>query len=429
MKLKLPEIAENKKIALAVSGGTDSMALLWLFKTEYKGSFYVINVEHGIRGEASVSDSRFVEDFCRKHEIEFKGFCVNAPEYAKEKRISLELAARELRHAIFSAEIEKGFCDFVATAHHKNDQAETVLLRICRGTGIYGLQGIAPVKNFLIRPLLNYSKTELSEYLSENDIPHCNDETNEFDNITRNYFRLNVIPKIEKKFPQFCDSVTRLTRAATEAEDFARSLIDEPIKTTSGGYKIKMPFKHPYLFKKEIGLCFEKSGVIQDVEERHFELILNLASDSNGKRLDMPFGITVYKESDGLAFEKKNDKESLVLPLSNIFTDSEFGRFFKLSKVDEKTDGLKCDWDKIPKTAVLRYRKDGDKFTKFGGGTKNLGDFLTDKKIPLRLRDNLLVIANENDILLIVGVEISDKIKIDENTKTVLSVKGENNVR
>ena len=117
------------------------------------------------------------------------------------------------------------------------------------------------------------------------------------------------------------------------------------------------------------------------------------------------------------------------MPLSNIFADSEFGRLFKLSKVDEKADGLKCDWDKIPKTAVLRYRKDGDKFTKFGGGTKNLGDFLTDKKIPLRLRDNLLVIANENDILLIVGVEISDKIKIDENTKTVLSVKGENNVR
>lgn len=428
LKLHLPEAAENKRIALAVSGGTDSMALLWLFKTEYKGDFYVINVEHGIRGEASISDSKFVEDFCKKHDIPFKGFFVNAPEYATENHVSLELAARELRHKIFADEIKNDFCDYIATAHHKNDQAETVLLRICRGTGIYGLQGIAPVKNFLIRPLLEYTKSDLAEFLKENDVPHCNDETNEFDNITRNYFRLNVIPKIEKKFPKFADSVARLTRAATEAEEFARNFIDEPIKTY-GGYKIIEPFKHPYLLKKEIGICFEKLGVIQDVEERHLDLILNLCNDLCGKRLDMPFGVTVYREGDGLAFEKKAESDSVEIPLAQIFTDERFSDVFKLIKKDDAETGLKCDWDKIPKAAVLRYRKDGDKFTKFGGGTKNLGDYLTDKKIPLRLRDNLLVIADENDILLIVGIEISDKIKIDENTKTVLSVKGENNVR
>ena len=432
MELKLPEIVKGKKIALAVSGGTDSMALLWLFKTCYDGEFYVVNVEHGIRGEASLSDSKFVEEFCFKHNIAFKGFSVDAPKYANEKRISLELAARELRHAIFKNEVENGFCDFVATAHHANDQAETVLLRICRGTGINGLKGILPLKGYLIRPLLSYTKAELSEFLKENGIPHQNDETNEFDNVTRNYFRLNVIPKIEKKFPSFSNSVARLVRSATEAEDFCRSLIDEPT-SVNGGFKIFAPFKHPYLFKKEIAACFSKLGVEQDVEERHFDLILSLALEEAGKRLDMPFGVSVYKESDGLTFQKKAIVDSVSVPFEKVLSDGYKGVTFSIEPFDGSrrivADGLVCDFDKIPKTAVLRHRQDGDKFTKFNGGTKNLGDFLTDKKIPLRLRENLLVIADENDILLIIGVEISDKIKIDENTKYVLEVKGENNVR
>lgn len=432
---------DDKKVALAVSGGADSMVMLYLFMNNYKGEFFVVNVDHSIRGTSSVSDSDFVEDYCKKNGVKIKRFKVDALGYAKEKRISTELSARILRREIF----ESLDCDYIATAHHKGDLAETVLYRIARGTGLSGLKGIVWQTGKFIRPLLDFSKEEILDFASKNNIPYVTDETNLIDDADRNFLRLNVLPLLKERFPSFENSVLRLALAAVEADDYLNGVISKPVKT-EGGYMIKKPFKHPFLLKKEILLCFKLLGVEHDVEERHLNAIVKLTKNSNSKRLDMPYLVTVYLEKDGLVFAKEgygdrpllcgvDFKESINLSeaLKNeklkeelsikVLSSDEFKSEFKNGK---PKGFLYCDLDKFPSGTVLRFRRDGDSFEKFGGGTKSLGDFLTDKKIPARLRDNLLVFAAGNDILLIKDIEISEKIKTDFNTKRILVVGGKN---
>ena len=432
---------DDKKVALAVSGGADSMVMLYLFIKEYKGEFFVVNVDHSIRGISSVSDSDFVEDYCKKNGVKIKRFKVDALGYAKEKKISLELSARLLRREIF----DSLDCDFVATAHHKGDLAETVLYRIARGTGLSGLKGIVRQTGKFIRPILNCSKQEILDFAAQNNIPYVTDETNFSDEADRNFLRLNVLPLLKERFPSFENSVLRLALAAVEADDYLNGVISEPIKT-EGGYMIKKPFKHPFLLKKEILLCFKLLGVEHDVEERHLNAIVKLTKNLNSKRLDMPYLVTVYLEKDGLVFAKegygdrpllcgvdfkeginlsealKNEKLKDKLSLKVLSAD-EFKSEFESGKLK---GALYCDLDKFPSGTVLRFRRDGDSFEKFGGGTKSLGDFLTDKKFPARLRDKLLVFAAGNDILLIKDIEISEKIKLDFNTKRILVVGGKN---
>lgn len=432
---------DDKKIALAVSGGADSMVMLYLFMNNYKGEFFVVNVDHSIRGTSSVSDSDFVEDYCKKNGVKIKRFKVEALGYAKEKKISTELSARILRREIF----ESLDCDYIATAHHKGDLAETVLYRIARGTGLSGLKGIVWQTEKFIRPLLDFSKEEILDFAAQNNIPYVTDETNFSDEADRNFLRLNVIPLLKERFPSFENSVLRLALASVEADDYLNGVISKPVKT-EGGYMIKKPFKHPFLLKKEILLCFKLLGVEHDVEERHLNAIVKLTKNSNSKRLDMPYLVTVYLEKDGLVFAKegygdrpllcgvdfkeginlsealKNEKLKEELSIKVLSSD-EFKSEFKNGK---PKGFLYCDLDKFPSGTVLRFRRDGDSFEKFGGGTKSLGDFLTDKKIPARLRDNLLVFAAGNDILLIKDIEISEKIKTDFKTTRILVVGGKN---
>lgn len=432
---------DDKKVALAVSGGADSMVMLYLFIKEYKGEFFVVNVDHSIRGISSVSDSDFVEDYCKKNGVKIKRFKVDALGYAKEKRISTELSARILRREIFVS-LD---CDYIATAHHKGDLAETVLYRIARGTGLSGLKGIVRQTGKFIRPILNCSKQEILDFAAQNNIPYVTDETNLIDDADRNFLRLNVLPLLKERFPSFENSVLRLALAAVEADDYLNGVISEPIKTEDG-YMIKKPFKHPFLLKKEILLCFKLLGVEHDVEERHLNAIVKLTENVSSKRLDMPYLVTVYLEKDGLVFAKegygdrpllcgidfkeginlsealKNEKLKEELSIKVLSSDE-----FKSEFESGKPKGfLYCDLDKFPSGTVLRFRRDGDSFEKFGGGTKSLGDFLTDKKIPARLRDNLLVFAAGNDILLIKDIEISEKIKTDFKTTRILVVGGKN---
>lgn len=435
---------DDKKVALAVSGGADSMVMLYLFIKEYKGEFFVVNVDHSIRGISSVSDSDFVEEYCKQHSVKIKRFKVDALKLAKEKKISLELSARLLRREIF----DSLDCDFVATAHHKGDLAETVLYRIARGTGLSGLKGIVRQTGKFIRPLLDFSKQEILDFASKNNIPYVTDETNFSDEADRNFLRLNVLPLLKERFPSFENSVLRLALAAVEADDYLNGVISEPIKTEDG-YMIKKPFKHPFLLKKEILLCFKLLGVEHDVEERHLNAIVKLTENVSSKRLDMPYLVTVYLEKDGLVFTKEGydcdsarsildgvdfkeginlfdalEDEKLKDKLSlKVLSADEFKSEFESGKLK---GALYCDLDKFPSGTVLRFRRDGDSFEKFGGGTKSLGDFLTDKKFPARLRDKLLVFAAGNDILLIKDIEISEKIKLDFNTKRILVVGGKN---
>lgn len=467
---KLKGELSGKVVAVAVSGGRDSMALLDLFRKS-KLNFFAFNVEHGIRGEESKSDSRFVEDYCKKRGIRFKGVSVDAISYSKKMRLTLETAARELRYSEFSNLLSAGECDFVALAHHEDDDAETILMRLCRGTGLKGLCGMEFSKRGYLRPLLGFSRQDIDDYIEKNSVPFVDDSSNLITDANRNFLRLEVVPLIEQRYPSFKRSLIRLKKNAAETEDFVSKFVREPERVYKYALKIALPFPHDAVLKREVLLAAQNLGVFQDIEETHLNTICALKENDTAKRINLKHGLTAYKEPDGIliALEDNFDKSERGFEMSEQTINGGFYRYFvksvsvepsnneflKLQKLyknhfdedfniecqggekpfDLVSDSTNCgcllkfetstlcfDGDKIPKNALIRYKKEGDTFTKFGGGTKSLGDYFTDKKITLYERERIPVLAVGSDILMIFGVEISDKIKITENTKRIFKV-------
>ena len=427
-------IFKGKKVGIALSGGRDSMCLLSVLK-DAGITPIAIHIEHGIRGEASISDMHFVEDYTKQHGIELKTYRVDAPKLAKEKNISLEQAARLARYDIFEKLIKDEVVDCIALAHHANDQAETILMRILRGTGIRGLEGMQIISGNYVRPLLEYTREDINDYVSANNIPYVEDLTNAEDIYTRNFLR-QEIAKLKEKYPNIEESFLRLARNANDAEDFISKYVPEPV-VEDGTSTIKISdLKDRAIASRLIQKAMRYIGVFHDVEEKHIEAILDLAEKENGSKRELTHGVDAYKEEDKIVFTKRIEKVDINVSFKDVIDGNILN--YNVSKLKDVPDNnslriiqgnymnltktIYLDSDKIPQDAVVRNRQDGDIISKFGGGTKSLGDFLTDKKIPLRLRDKIIVCAKDNDVLFIFGVEISAKVAIDSNTQSVIKI-------
>jgi len=409
---------KNSKIALALSGGRDSMALAYALKAQGT-PFFAINFEHGIRGDKSVKDSQFVKTWCKKNGVECLSITLDTPTYAKEKGLTIEQGARELRYFHFDKLLQEGRCDYIALAHHNDDQVETILMRLFRGTGVRGLKGMSEVSGKYVRPLINYTREDIDKYVNENNIPFVEDETNKDEGYTRNYIR-SQLKELKKRFPTIGESIARLSRSATEIDEYLLAQIGD-IEMIDGECSMDVDeFDTPATAKRKILAIFEKLGVRQDVEERHYPLIFDLANAENGKKIDLPHGIVAHKDGEKVVFSTlttPDDMEEIPFEcktIEGVITVTPVDKF-------EKGDDLVIDLNKVPKQAVLRHPREKDKIRKFGGGSKSLGDFLTDKKVPLRKRKDLIVLAsapsgykNSNEILFVLGVEISADLKVDE---------------
>ena len=419
----LIEALIHEPVAVGVSGGSDSMALLHFAKTNGFENFFVINFEHGIRGESSVRDSEFVSDYCKDNGITCRVVRLDTLAKAKESGMSTEEAARKLRYDYFDEILKKGVCKYVLLAHHRRDQAETVLMRILRGTGITGLEGIKPINNGIVRPFLNVGKNEISEYIAENGIPFVDDETNYTSDYTRNFIRNEVFPLIKLRYPKVEDSLIRLADIASGINKYLES--EAEVKEYDNDTVAIGIDCDSEIFKKAVRQAYVRLGINQDIEYRHYELLLKLRNSNNGASLDMPFFTKAYKEYDNIVITKNTDYEKYEIPFKLPFYVTVSGYKVRIEAAGENIDlknGLYFDSDKVPENAVLRNRKREDYIVKFGGGRKSLGDYFTDKKIPVRLRDKALTLACGNEILFIAGLAISDKIKIDDKSQNIYKI-------
>ncbi len=420
-------INKGEIIGVALSGGSDSMALLYFLSEQTKFfpfSVVAINVEHGIRGESSKQDSLFVENYCKEKGITLYSYSVDAVKKASEEKLSLEQAARILRYECFNHCLQNKKCDKIATAHHKKDNAESVLFNVFRGTGLKGLAGINEnFENKIIRPFLSIDKQEIDEYIKTHDIPFVTDQTNFCDAYKRNYIRLNILPVIEKAFPDYQDKIYNLSVIAKEEDDFLEELAKEFVIVENNNAFIKLPIKKA-LFNRACVLCLKGLGVKKDWTKAHIDACYLLTEKENGARLNLLDGVLVIREYDKICFYKEQQSFALNIP----FLEQEFsfnGEAYIIEKVafaPDLKDGLYIDGDKLPKGATIRTKLDGDLFTKFNGGTKKLNDYLTDKKIPLRVRNTLPLIAFENTVYAIFGVAISDKAKVEKETQTIYKI-------
>jgi|AGTN01.2.fsa_nt_gi tRNA(Ile)-lysidine synthetase, N-terminal domain len=412
-----------KKIGAAVSGGADSMVMLDLL---LKGpcSVTVINVDHGIRGENSERDSAFVAGYCRERGVKCLLYKVDAPDFAEREGVSVELAARILRYDVFDGLLSYGTFEAVALAHHMDDRAETVLMRLFRGTGVRGMRGITD-RNGFIHPLLNHTKKEILKYAKEQNIPYIQDETNSDSKYTRNFIRNELLPLVETRFPAARETIARTAENMEEVEDF---LLSEATKTYKENGVLFLPLstlsRHPAIAKKSVAEALREAGILQDAEETHLNSILNLRNLPNNSVINLPFGMDVIREYDRLSFTVRKPRIKFREPFS---LDAEYvfgGLRYSFKKADKISEGV-FDATKIPEGAIVRTREDGDIFKRLGGGSKPFNEYLSDVKIPMRERNFVLVIARDKKILAAAGrsvTAVSADLKVDEGCGNIYRI-------
>ncbi len=436
MEKILDFIKQNKLIkpgdvvGVGVSGGVDSMSLLHFLhanKELLDIDVVAIHVNHGIR-EESDDEARFVVQKCREMGVRVYKFSIDAPKIARERKLSLETAAREGRYGVFDAFVRKDIVDKIALAHHSSDQAETILMHIFRGCGVSGAKGMEPIRDGIyIRPMLPVSKQEINEYASLNNIEYVEDASNQDVSYSRNFIRNVVMKEVLKKWPNAVEAINNFAAAVGEDDKFIKStlntnslIVDEKI--------VQMPCSYFYgssaVYSRIVFKALSLIGVTKDIERKHIEMIRDLALNmENGKKIKLPYEITVSKEYDFLTFENNYvEKPDLNRGLRlEEFDVPNYGKIcIKRAKTDKigSDDALYFDNKKVPKEARWRFRQDGDLIEKFGGGTKKLKSFLIDKKIPVRMRDFIPVLACENEVYVVAGVAISEKVRVDEGAAT-----------
>ena len=410
------KIDVTKKYALAVSGGADSMAMLHAFAHHLpRPNFYVVTINHNIRPEGA-SDCQFVENYCKQLGIECYVFDIDVPTHARENKLSLETSARVLRYQIF----DKLNCDYVCTAHHSRDHAETVLMHIIRGSGLVGAQGIREYNGKYFRPMLNVTKEHINNYLQQNNVPFVVDQTNADDKYLRNYIRNKVLPLLKDVCPSVEQNIARFAQNVASDQQFLDSLADISSVTFNKGEAriplelLKQPQPIAYRVLKKV---FDQLGVHHDIESKHYQAICELATKAGGKQINLPFDYVAINDYNCVTLCKAQltQAQTWEIPFAVGIVETPLGKVEITQTHTPNT--LHFDIASVPNTAVFRTRRTGDYFIKFGGGKKSLKEYLIDKKIPQRERDNLILIADKSNVLAIVGVEISGKIKAKKGSQ------------
>lgn len=433
---KLNIINKGDKLLLAVSGGADSMYLFYNFmdlKEDWNLDIIVCHLNHGIR-ETAKRDEDFVKKVCSDYEVICFTKTVNMDEYARENKLSSEEAGRILRYEFFR---ENSKNRKILTAHNANDRVETVLFNIIRGTGLRGLSGISYVNDDVYRPLINIKRGEIEAYLHENNLKYFDDETNFEEIYTRNKIRLGLIPYLEKFNPDIINSILRLSENTEEAENFIGKIIEENYPKCHGNNFLKVSeiknhekFLGCELIKKYLEENFYKENILS---RKNILGIYDLCFGESGREIHLGKNITARRSYDKIfigEIKYKKSKESKELHLGK--NTSDFGEIFiRKDDLESPHDSFikVIDCDKIKGNLYVRKRLPGDRFKALGmKNNKKLKDYFIDRKVDRLLRDEIGLICDDEKIIYVMGMDISEDVKIDNNTlnKLVLEV---NNVR
>lgn len=440
---------KGDRVIVAVSGGPDSIALLhvlYKLKEELHISLYVAHINHGLRGIESDKDEEYVGKVCKDLNIEFRSKKVDINEISRLRNMSSESAGREVRYEFFKELVKKFSAQKVAIAHNANDQAETILMRIMRGTGMDGLIGIRPVRdNIFVRPLINCTRNEIEQYCLENKLNPRIDKTNLEAIYSRNKVRLQLIPYIQENFNKdIIQGLNRLSDTIKIDNDYIEAISKEKYKKYCDTNEEKVIIskeaflEHESIITRIIRLAIQNLvGNLYNFERIHIYDIIRIQRCSTGKELNLPgnvYSINNYGDIVITRDKKQNIKarsEEYILGNGvNVIEDANIKVGIRVVNVEEKTDFKHNKWikyfdyDKIKGDITLRFRRDGDRFTPLGmSGSKKLKDLFIDLKIPKEERNEIPLICFGTSIAWITGYRVSEIFKVDENTKNILEVK------
>jgi tRNA(Ile)-lysidine synthase len=423
-KLSLPI---GGKILCAVSGGADSMCLLHMLISQGR-DVIVAHFDHGIRGAESLRDADFVADWCRERGI----ICVvghgDVPGYAKANSLGTEEAARALRYEFLQRTAGEYGCDYIATAHNADDNVETVLFNLTRGTGALGLRGIPRQRDNFIRPMLDYSRAEIEEYLKANGIDHVEDSTNLSDDYSRNLIRHHVTPMLRQINPGLNQAVARTAGLIAQDEDCLNGLAQSFIDQNYDGDSLpvdKLRALHPAIASRVV-----RSLCSRSLSQEHVSSVLELLNGTELKYIDLP-GTQIRREQGRIYFGSagKIQLPTRRLVLGQWIKIPELGielfAEFKINKEEInglfKTYSLKCE--NINSELFCSGRQNGDKLRPAGRGcTKSLKSLFLEAGYSQRQRDSAVVIRDEKGILAVLGLCIAERAK-PEPGKPILTIR------
>ncbi len=450
-------IEAGMRVIAGVSGGADSVYLLQVlchYRKEVPFDLSVVHVEHGLRGDESLEDAAFVKNLCEEQGIPCRIVPARVRERAGREGLSLEEAARAERYRIFEEVRQELRAQRIAVAHNQNDQAETVLWNLARGSGLTGLGGIRPVQGAVIRPLLYTSREEIEAALTSEGISWRTDRTNLGTDYTRNRIRNSLLPQMKRDLN--AKSTQHIASAGfrlQEVEDYLERQVDESASRCLLDHRLLLePFlkEEPLMQQELLRRMLKRLGGLKDVGAKHIMILMKLAGQDCGKSCDLPGKIRAVREEGVIRFEKSDSapaagpsgvlSAALKVPgRVQILGYTVTAKRAVPEEVPEKRilrEKKYTKWisyDTISHGLQLRTRQTGDYLiVNEAGGRCSLKDYLINQKVPRAKRDEILLLADGSHILWVVGYRISEAAKVTPKTKQVVKIQileGEENER
>lgn len=467
-------------IVAGLSGGADSVCLIAMLselviKKRIPVHLTAVHVNHGIRGKEALRDENFSKELCEKLGVEFISRHVNIPVIAKRDGLSEEEAGRKLRYEIFNEIADMKSAEYntkakIAVAHHKNDQAETVLMNIVRGSSLKGLCGIQPVRGRIIRPLLCLKRSEIEKYLSLNNMSYVTDSTNADNAYTRNRVRNDLIPYMENNLngsvvEQISDMAELVSEAESYIEKQSERLFEKSVSFNAQEKKAEIELSkfvfepevlQKYVIRKSIGILAEG---LKDVYRTHVEAVLSLCNMQTGRQVNVAYGIKAVKTYDSIVLEKVTSGENLsssrhedfcsiidrqvlervmlgekyeILLPQKIYLNDKKGLYnakivlerAENKEISKNNDYTKFfDYDRIKDNLCVRYRMTSDYIViNRTGSSKTLKKELIDRKVLCDMRSKVLLLAAGKEVLWAIGLRRSENCLVGSDTDRILKI-------
>lgn len=419
-------------LGIGLSGGADSVCLAHILITNKDvlgiRSIKGIHIHHGIRGDEADRDLDFCRNFCETNGIEFISYKADVPSEAEKTGESIEECARRIRYSCFK---DSG-CDKVATAHNLNDNMETFIFNLSRGASLSGLCGIPYVRDIYIRPLLDCTRSEIEEYLRNNNLEYVTDSTNLCDDYTRNKIRHNIIPQLFFLNPSFDSAFLKCSQSLNLSRDYimqnAKKIVEEA--RCDGYYDCTLFDNCHNALKSQVVFLILNENNAKNINREHINSVIGIIE--NGGSADVGGNVTVNVERQKMFFGKREGvgffQKSFDFTAKE--TETIIGTFSfetlvnkDLQKLNKQDMDKLIDCDKILNDAFIRNRIEGDFYKLPKRPGKSLKKLFNEKKVPVNEREKMLIISDDEGIVWTEYFGVADRCKVDADTRKIFIVK------
>jgi len=416
-------INKGDKIVVAVSGGADSVALLhglYSLKEVYEIELYVCHLNHQLRGQAADGDAEYVKELSDSLGIKSYIYSRDIERFAKDKKMGFEEAAREVRYDLFEEILNLTGSNKIAVAQNKNDQAETILMRLFRGSGLEGLTATKFRRDLIIRPLLGISRKDIESYCSDNGLSYRTDHTNFETDYTRNKIRLELIPYIQEHFNEnIIETLYDTTRLLSDDQKFIESYVDDIYKEIVGVSSLileKLP-KDPAILSRLFRKIIANHESLKGVSYSEIKALMQMVTVKKHGNKRCIKGLTFEISYDKLVYYKASINMLEKTPLKD-FRGYRGQLITSAANINKSFESITIDADKVKGHLYVRSRIAGDRFSPLNmKGSKKLKDFFIDLKVPASERDHVILLCDDDNIIWVVGYRMSDLYKVTAKTK------------